>query len=130
MRGVDIAPTAVAARRHVNELMAKAKATSAGATSVQAPFRDYSVEHTDEKPAHWTAEQTTEVLGRDGEAVVDLVGRLLAHGLAISSLGWRISTDRTEQARQDVSLEALQSAGHQHQPGKAARTGGTGGSWR
>ena len=107
LAGVGVAPTAVMAQRHVNELMAKAKAVAAGAAGVKTSFRDDSVGSIDEKPPHWTAQQSIEVRGRDGEATLDLAGRLQAIGLGITNLGWRVSDERGEQARQDATLKAL-----------------------
>ena len=109
LAGVGIAPTAVAAQRHVNEMIAKAKAAATGAPGVTTAFRDYSVGYADERPPHWTAQQTIEIRGGGGggEATLDLVGRLQALGLGITNLGWRVSDERSEQARPDATLKAL-----------------------
>ena len=87
---IAVAPTATAAQRRVNEMMAKAKATAAGTPGTRTSFRGYAVFYIEEKPPHWTAQQTIEGRGGDGEAVLDLVGRLQALGLALGSLGWEI----------------------------------------
>ncbi len=109
LQGVGIAPTAVAAQRHVSELMVKAKADAAGAAGVKTSFQDYSVDFTDQKPTHWTAQQTVELRGAEGEQVLDLVGRLQGIGLAVADLGWQVSADRAEQARQSATVKALKS---------------------
>lgn len=109
LQGVGIASTVMAAQRHVNELMLKAKTVAASAAGVTTSFRDYSVDFTDEKPAHWTARQTVELRGAEGEQVLDLVGRLQGIGLAVTDLGWQVSPDRADQARQSAMVKALKS---------------------
>ncbi len=66
--------------------MAKARATVAGAPGARTSFRGYAVLYSEEKPPHWTAQQTLEVRGADGQAVFDLVGRQQALGLALGGL--------------------------------------------
>jgi uncharacterized protein YggE len=109
LQGVGIASTAILAQRHVNELMVKAKAVAAGAAAVKTSFQGYSAEFTDEKPPHWTAQQIVELRGAEGEQVLDLVGRLQGIGLAIKDLGWQVSPDRAERARQSATVKALTS---------------------
>lgn len=107
LAGVGMAPNAAVTQRHVNELMAKAKAIANGAAAMRTSFRDHSVGYTGEKPSPWTAQQSIEIRGRDGEATLDLVGRLQAIGLGITSLEWRVSDERVEQARQNATINAL-----------------------
>ncbi len=87
LQGVDIASTAIAAQRRVNELMVKAKAEAAGAAGVKTSFQDYSVDFADQNPTHWTAQQSVELRGAGGEQVLDLVGPLQGIGLAVADLG-------------------------------------------
>ncbi len=101
------APTAVAAQRRVNGLMAEASRAAEKVDGIKAAFRDYSVQFVDAKPAHWTAQQTLEIRGGDSAALLDLVGRLQSLGLAIGSLGWRVSADHAQQAHRDATLAAL-----------------------
>jgi hypothetical protein len=41
----------------------------------------------------WTAQQTLEVRGKDGERLLALVGKLQDEGLAVSSLDWQLSPE-------------------------------------
>ena len=104
---IAVAPTAAAAQRRVNEMMTKARTTAAAIPAARTSFRGYGVFYSEEKPPHWTAQQTLEARGGDGEAVLDLVGRLQALGLALGGLGWEISAERAEQTQQDATLKAL-----------------------
>ena len=90
-----------------NEMMAKVKTAATGAPGVRTSFRDYAVIYSEVKPPHWTAQQTVEVRGGDGEALLDLLGRLQAPGLALGNLGWEVSAGRAEQAQQDATLKGL-----------------------
>lgn len=120
LQGVGVASTAVAAQRRVNELMVKAKAVAAGVAGVKISFQDYSVDLTDEKPTHWTARQTVELRGAEGEQVLDLVGRLQEIGLAVTDLGWQVSPDRADQARQSATVKALKALRKQASDAAAA----------
>jgi uncharacterized protein YggE len=100
-------PTAVAAQRRVNTLVAEAAKAADTVASVKAAFRDYSVQFVDAPPAHWVAQQTVELRGRDGPALLDLVGQLQALGLAIGSLDWQVSPARADAARQEATIAAL-----------------------
>ena len=59
------------------------------ADGIKVSFQGYSVTFVDEKPTHWVAQQTIEVRGGDGEAMLTLVGRLQAEGLSLGNLDWR-----------------------------------------
>jgi len=107
LAAIAIAPTAAAAQRRVTEMMANARTTAAGTPGARTIFRGYAVFYSEEKPPHWTAQQTLEVRGGDGEVALDLVGRLQALGLALEGLGWEVSPERAEQTRQDATLKAL-----------------------
>ena len=56
----------------------------------------------------WTAQQTLEVRGKDGEPVLSLVGKLQNEGLAISSLEWQLSPELGREARDAAMVKALQ----------------------
>ena len=68
LAAVAVAPTAAAAQRRVNEMLAKAKATAAGTPGTRTSFRGYAVFYSEEKPPHWTAQQTIEGRERGGGA--------------------------------------------------------------
>ena len=92
LAAIAVAPTAAAAQHRVNEMMAEARTTAAGARGARTSFRGYAVLYSEKKPPHWTAQQTLEVQ---------------ALGLALGGLGWEISAERAEQTRQDATLKAL-----------------------
>ena len=100
------------AQRRVNALMAGAGAAVKPVAGVHAAFLDYAVTLTDAKQPRWTAQQTlelrTEAADR-ADALLDLVGRLQADGLAVGSLGWRVSAARQAQAL-DAATEAALAA--------------------
>jgi uncharacterized protein YggE len=56
----------------------------------------------------WTAQQTLEVRGKDGERLLALVGKLQDEGLAVSSLDWQLSPEFARQARDAAMVNALQ----------------------
>lgn len=90
---------------------------------MRTSFLDYSIGYTDKKPPHWTAQRSIEIRGRDGEATLDLVGRLQAIGLGITSLEWRVSDERGEQARQDATIKALAALRNKQATNAAAALG-------
>jgi uncharacterized protein YggE len=100
-------PTAAAAQRRVNTLIGAAAKAAGSVVSVKVAFRDYSVQFVDEPPAHWVAQQTVELRGRDGAALLDLVGELQSLGLAIGSLDWQVSPARADAAQQEATIAAL-----------------------
>jgi uncharacterized protein YggE len=77
------------------------------APGVAASFRDYTTTLTEDRPPRWTAQQTLEVRGRDGDALLALVGRLQALGLAIGGLTWQVSPEHVAAARQEAVIAAL-----------------------
>jgi len=103
-RASSTAPAA--AQRQVDVLVARAMQQAHAAKGVLALALDYSVEPSDAKPPGWTAEQTIELRSGDGAALLALVGHLQAQGLAVSSLGWRLS----EPARRRAAAEATRLA--------------------
>lgn len=119
LSAVATAAKPVAAQQQVNALVAKAKAMTDRAAGIKTAFQGYSVSFIDDKPAHWTAQQTVEVRGADGEAVLQLVGHLQGLGLLIDSLGWQVSPDRADQAQRAATLDAIH--GLRDEAGEAAR---------
>jgi len=90
LTALGTAPTPITAQRQVNTVAAKAKALTDKAPGLKVAFQGYSVTFVYEKPTHWVAQQTIDVRGGDGEAVLTLVGHLQAEGLSIGNLGWQI----------------------------------------
>jgi uncharacterized protein len=110
LAAVATMPSAVEAQRRVNEMMAQAKTIAAGAPGVSVAFRSYTVGYADEKKTRWTAQQILELkTGGDGAALLNLVGRLQATGLALDALDWQVSEGKIEQARREATIQALKS---------------------
>jgi uncharacterized protein len=104
------ATTAATAQARVNAQVRQATDAANGAGGVTVVTDDYSVQHDDSaRPPSppWTARQTIRLTGADGTALLDLVGKLQARGLALSGLDWSLSpTHRLDLTRQ-AEAEAL-----------------------
>jgi len=109
LTALGTAPLAVTAQRQVNGVIAKAKALTDKAAGIKVAFQGYSVTFVDEKPTHWVAQQTIEVRGGDGEAVLTLVGHLQAEGLSLGNLDWQVSPDRADKAHEAATIDVLHS---------------------
>ena len=110
-------PSAVEAQRKVNAMMAVAMKGAGAAEGVEARAMGYALNQVDldedavpvRPHPHrmgWTAQQTLEVRGKDGERLLSLVGKLQDAGLAVASLDWQLSPELGRQAR-DAALQAL-----------------------
>ena len=102
--------SAIAAQRHVKELMAKAKAIAGKMPGVIAVFEDYETDFSavaNELPAHWETSQTLELSVPSGDIVLALTGQLQALGLSISNLGWQVPQDQADAADRKARLAAL-----------------------
>jgi predicted secreted protein len=60
-----------------------------------------------DRTANWQVNQTLNLFGHDGPALLTLVGALQQHGLAVSNLGWRLSRAAERQAHQTATKQAL-----------------------
>jgi uncharacterized protein YggE len=103
-------PMAVTAQRRVNNLMAQASGLASKEAGVKAVFQDYSTSFIDRAngvPAHWIANQTLELRGKDSEALLTLVGQIQGLGLTIGNLGWQVPQDEMDAASRRARLEAL-----------------------
>jgi predicted secreted protein len=107
----NTSPSPAAAQRQVNGMVASAMKLAAAVPGVAAKAVDYSVDRADEKRGTWIAQQTVDLRGTDGPALLDLVGKLQANGLVVSTLDWQISAEkqlRAHDAAMDLALKALQ----------------------
>lgn len=103
-------PIAVTAQRHVNKLMAQASAVAGKEAGLTAVFQDYSTSFIDRAngvAAHWIANQTLELRGKDSEAVLALIAQLQGLGLTIGNLGWQVPQDEMDVASRRARLGAL-----------------------
>ena len=104
------APAPVAAQPQVNTPLVEAGSVAGSANVVNAVFPDYSVQYTDEKPAHRIAQQTApELRGGDSEVLLGLPGRPQILGSTIGFPVWQVSTDRSGKAHRSATIAALKS---------------------
>ncbi len=113
MTGEAQAAAPADAQRQLDRRMDAAARVAAGSTTVSYRLEGYATDH-DPDPAHaatgWTARQTLQLQSADGEALLDLLGRLQAAGLALDDLDWTLSPSRLETAQAaatDLALRAL-----------------------
>ena len=100
-------PAAASAQRRVNEMMAAGMKAAQGVPGVEARAIGYSVSPNDDKRPTWTAQQTLELHGTDGPALLDLLGALQQQGLAAVSLEWQLSPALRRKAHDDATTAAL-----------------------
>ena len=95
-------PSAVEAQRKVNAMMAQGMRDAHGTEGIEARATGYTVNQVDldegvapvrphPRRMGWTAQQTLEVRGKDGDRLLSLVGKLQDEGLAVASLDWLMS---------------------------------------
>lgn len=113
-------PSAAMAQRQVNALMANGMKAAQAIAGVDARAVGYSVTPGDDKHATWIAQQTLELRGADGPALLDLAGKLQERGLALASLDWQLSRPVRLKAHEEASTAALKEL--QTQAGSAAAT--------
>lgn len=110
--------SAAAAQHKINELMAAGLRDARAVPGVEARAIGYAVHPADEPvpdaapvrprpPPRWTAEQTLELRSSQGEALLDLTGRLQALGFAATSIGWQLSPEAERKARDAAMVSAL-----------------------
>jgi uncharacterized protein YggE len=100
-------PSAAGAQRRVNALMADGMQAARGVAGVEARAVGYSVAPTDEKRTAWTAQQTLELRGADGQVLLDLAGKLQERGLVATALDWQLSPALRRKAHEAATTEAL-----------------------
>ncbi len=100
-------PSAASAQRRVNALIGDGLKAAQSVAGIEARAIGYSVGPTDEKHAAWVAQQTLELCGTDGPALLDLVGKLQERGLAAASLDWRLSPASLRKAHDEATTAAL-----------------------
>ena len=115
-----ISPAAATAQRRVNEMMAAGMKAAQAVAGVEARAIGYSVSPNDDKRPTWTAQQTLELRGSDGPALLDLVGAVQQQGLAASSLDWQLSPALRRKAHDEATTAALKEL--QEQAASAAAT--------
>ncbi|MBS0560957.1 MAG: SIMPL domain-containing protein [Proteobacteria bacterium] len=108
LRAEAAAPTAAQAQREVNTAMAAALAAAKAANGITTSTGGYSVYRDGSaKPERWVASQTLNLTGKDGSALLSLVGTLQQKGLAMSDLHWQLAEDTEAKARDEALKKAL-----------------------
>ena len=100
-------PAAATAQRRVNEMMAAGMKAVEGVAGGEARAIGYSVSPNDDKRPTWTAQQTLELRGTDGPALLVLVGVVQQQGMATTSLEWQLSPALRRKAHDDATTAAL-----------------------
>jgi predicted secreted protein len=104
LRAEAAATSASDAQDRVNATMQQALALARKVGSLTVSTGGYGVWRAAER---WQVSQALNFSGHDGPALLSLVGVLQQHGLAVSSLGWRLSRAAEKQARQEATKQAL-----------------------
>ena len=111
LRAEAVAPNAPDAQRRVNEMMRDAVAAAKKVEGTIVSTGAYSVWRIGPTPAdrgeRWQAGQSLSLSGKDGEAMLKLVGELQQKGLVQATLVWRLSRNTERAARRDATKQAL-----------------------
>jgi uncharacterized protein YggE len=112
LRAEAIAATAAEAQAKVNASIADGLARSKQVGGVEFSTGGYSVyrmgpNSSTDKTERWQAGQSLELKCKDGEPLLKLVADLQKSGLAVQSLGWRLSPDAARKARSEATKQAL-----------------------
>ncbi len=111
MRAESLAPTAQEAQRRVNDMMRDATDAAKKVNGITVSTGAYNVWRVGPTPLdraeRWQAGQSLDLSGRDGEAMLKLVGDLQQKGLIQSSLVWRMSGNTEREARKNATKQAL-----------------------
>ncbi|GBQ83660.1 hypothetical protein AA13595_1229 [Gluconacetobacter johannae DSM 13595] len=104
------AANAATAQGKVNALVRQTLDAANAAGGLTTVTEGYFVQRDDTarpQSSQWTARQTIRLTGADGAALLDLVGKLQARGLALSGLDWSLSSDRRQELTSQAEAEAL-----------------------
>ena len=99
--------SAAKAQRSVNALMEEGMQAARSVSGVDVRAVGYTVNPVDDKHTSWVAQQTLELRGADGPALLDLVSRLQAKGFATASLDWQLSPGLRRKAHEEATTAAL-----------------------
>ncbi len=104
----DTSPAAADSQRRVNALVARGMQAARAVPGIDTRAVGYQVAPADEKRTQWIAQQTLELRGSDGPALLDLANRLQQLGFVTASLDWRLSPALRRQAYAEATTAALQ----------------------
>jgi predicted secreted protein len=113
LRAEATAPNAQDAQRRVNDMMRDAVEAAKKIAGIAISTGGYNVWRNATTPAErverWQAGQSLNLTGKDGGAMLKLVGELQQMGLAQGGLVWRLARETERKARQDATRQALAS---------------------
>jgi uncharacterized protein len=112
-------PSTAEAQRKVNAMMAQGMKEARAVEGIEARAAGYAVNQVDldegsapvrphPRRIGWTAQQTLEVRGKDGDRLLSLVSKLQDEGLAVASIDWQLSPELGREARDGAMVKALQ----------------------
>jgi uncharacterized protein len=116
----DTASSAADAQRRVNVLIAQGLQAARQVAAVDARAIGYQVYPADEHRTRWVAQQTLELRGADGSALLDLANRLQQQGFVTAALDWQLSSTLRRRTHAEATTAALRSL--QQQAASAAAT--------
>ncbi len=111
LRAVAVTATPAQAQARVNAMMEDAVARARKlpglvvATGGYEVWRDF--QGPSDKGGKWQASQSLELKGRDGAALLKLVGELQASGLAVGGLTWQLAAETARRARAEATEQAI-----------------------
>ena len=100
-------PDPAAVQHRVNEATAAALHEASNTPGVEQRLLGYDVNQDDKR--QWTAASRISLLSTDGPRLLDLVGRLQSHGLALENLDWQLSPRLRAAERAEATRTALKS---------------------
>lgn len=117
LRAEATSATPQEAQASVNDAMARALKTAHAAQGVTISTGQYSVWNIETPPVHpgaapagapqWHASQTLDLTGKDGAAMLALVGALQGQDLAVQSLSWHLSPDLVRATQETALRQAV-----------------------
>lgn len=107
LRADGSAATAAAAQGRVNAAIARALDEAKAVPGMVASTGVYNVWQRPPPNLQWQAQQTVQLKGNDGAAMLALVGGLQASGLAVDRLGWQVSAAAGRKIQSEATKLAL-----------------------
>lgn len=111
IRAEATSASAADAQARVNALVQEALTRSRAVAGVTVSTGGYGVWRTgltpQERSERWQAVQTVNLSGHDGTMLLKLVGELQQRGLAVTSLGWRLSRAAGKRAQEEATRRAI-----------------------
>ncbi|MBO1076380.1 SIMPL domain-containing protein [Roseomonas marmotae] len=100
---------AAAVQAQVNRAMQAALERARAAQGVRASTGNYWTNR-DPESRQWTASQTLVLRGAEAAPLLELAGQMQGQGLAMAGMGWNLTREATQAARQEagkLAIEAL-----------------------